>query len=127
MGEVIRSGRGGGFGQVSPSHVGSGGWTARAEIVGSRGKPYAVQNLIPFSLQRCGFLVQRPGLLFVFAPSLWLHFVSVCLSAVLCVYATVCLFAPCLCVFAPTTTSMYLRRALGAVLPSSICSRCWLY
>ena len=100
MDGVVRPGRGrGGFGQVSPSHVGLGGWIARPAIVGGRDKPCAVQNLILFSLQRCGFLVKRPGLFFVFAPRF-------------------CVFALRFCVFVPP--SVYLRRRLS-ICAASLC------
>ena len=114
-----------------------------------------------FSLQCCGFLVQRPSLFFVFVPSLWFVFcsclferhsvclrpvslclcrvsmcerrisvcfrhVSVCLRCPLCICATFCLFALRLWAFAPTISFVYLRHALGALLPPSICSGCWL-
>ena len=48
---------GGGFARVSPSHVGSGAWTAWPTIVGGGGNPWALKLLIPFSLQRCGCVV----------------------------------------------------------------------
>ena len=66
----------GGFAWVSSSHVGSTGWIARPAIVGGGGKPWALKILIPFSLQCCGFRVQRPGLFFLFASSLWFVYFS---------------------------------------------------
>ena len=89
MGRVVRPGLLG-LGRVWPSHVGLGGWTARPGIVGGRDKLCAVQNLLHFSLQRSGFLIQCLSCLCVFAP----HF---------------CVFAPLLCVFVP---SVCLRRSV---------------
>ena len=82
MAGVRRAGRGGGFARVSPSHVGSGTWMARPAIVGGGGKPWALKLLIPFSLQRYGYVVQRPGPFSVFARCLSIVVHSLCLRGV---------------------------------------------
>ena len=54
------------------------------------------------------------------------HISVTCLSRPLCICAAFYLSAPCLWAFAPTTSFVCLRRALGALLPPSIYSGCWL-
>ena len=43
-----KAGSGGGFGRVSPSHIGSGAWMAWPAIVGGGDKPWALKILILF-------------------------------------------------------------------------------
>ena len=77
-----KGGSRGGVARVSPSHVGSGAWTARPAIVGGGGNPWALKLLIPFSLQHCGCVVQRPGPFSVFARCLSIVVHSLCLRGV---------------------------------------------
>ena len=81
-GESPKGGSRGGFARVSPSHVGLGAWTARPAIVGGGGNPWALKLLIPFSLQRCGCVVQRPGPFSVFAWYLSIVVHYLCLRGV---------------------------------------------
>ena len=75
----------------------------------------------------CSVHVSLNAVLCVCAPFLCLCAPFLCISgAFLCVCAAFCLFAPRLWAFAPTTSSVCLHHALGAVLPPSICFGCWL-